>query len=509
MKVIPLPLYYEEREGKLLLTDTNFNFSDELTNSANFFSNFLTRNTGLKLKNEKFAQINFLLDFSLGEEEYRLDISEHSLNLSARTDRGAFYGVQTLIQLLDYENGKYFFPEIYIEDAPHFEYRGFMLDIVRHFFDKQEIMRLIELVSLHKFNYFHLHLTDDQGWRIESEKYPRLQEIASRRRGTILKNGTIDGVPHYGYLKKEELKEIVEYAKKHHLEVIPEIDMPGHMNALIAAYPELLCEGVSERPEVRTSWGISKNILCAGNEKTYAMLEDLLLEIIEIFPSRYIHLGGDEAPKNNWKGCSRCQQKIKQENLKDEEALQAYFMNHFRKFLEKHNKTVIGWNDGLHPDLHQDIIIEYWKPGTRKAVINAANSGRKVIMSDFLHLYLDYPYAMTPLAKTYAFEPLKGLERPENILGVEAPIWTEWVPNRDKLDFQVFPRLAAVAEIAWTAPELKDYDSFVNRLQHLYTIYQRRGVNYAKGKERKPNLLKRIIGTRKWWKNEDSEFLKD
>ena len=276
MKVIPLPLYYEEREGKLLLTDTNFNFSDELTNSANFFSNFLTRNTGLKLKNEKFAQINFLLDFSLGEEEYRLDISEHSLNLSARTDCGAFYGVQTLIQLLDYENGKYFFPEIYIEDAPHFEYRGFMLDIVRHFFDKQEIMRLIELVSLHKFNYFHLHLTDDQGWRIESEKYPRLQEIASRRRGTILKNGTIDGVPHYGYLKKEELKEIVEYAKKHHLEVIPEIDMPGHMNALIAAYPELLCEGVSERPEVRTSWGISKNILCAGNEKTYAMLEDLL-----------------------------------------------------------------------------------------------------------------------------------------------------------------------------------------------------------------------------------------
>ena len=222
MKVIPLPLYYEEREGKLLLTDTNFNFSDELTNSANFFSNFLTRNTGLKLKNEKFAQINFLLDFSLGEEEYRLDISEHSLNLSARTDRGAFYGVQTLIQLLDYENGKYFFPEIYIEDAPHFEYRGFMLDIVRHFFDKQEIMRLIELVSLHKFNYFHLHLTDDQGWRIESEKYPRLRNCLPGMWNDFKKRNHRRRPP-LRLFKKEELKEIVEYAKKHHLEVIPKL----------------------------------------------------------------------------------------------------------------------------------------------------------------------------------------------------------------------------------------------------------------------------------------------
>lgn len=509
MKVIPLPLYYEEKAGKLFLSASSFHYSEELENAATYFRNFLFRYAGIKFRDEKFAQVNFLLDFNLREEEYRLDISEHSLTLSARSDRGALYGVYTLIQLLEFENGKYYFPEIYIEDAPHFSYRGFMLDIARHFFDKHTIMRLIELASLHKMNYFHLHLSDDQGFRFESEKYPRLQEVASRRKGTILKDGTIDGIPHYGYLKKEDLKEIVAFADKFHIEIIPEIDMPGHMNALLAAYPDLICEGVNEKPEVRTSWGISKNILCAGNEKTYSMLEDLLLEIIDIFPSRYIHLGGDEAPKDNWRHCPRCQEKIRKENLQDEEALQAHFTNHFQKFLAEHGKTAIIWNDGLHPTLNPEILIEHWKAGTRKKTVKAANSGRRVIMSDFLSLYLDYPYAMTPLMKTYNFDPLKGVEKPENILGVEAPLWTEWVASEAKIDFQVFPRLAAVAETGWTVPKLKNYSDFISRLEHLYTLYQKLGVNYARGKEKKPNLLKRIIGTRKWWKNEDSEFLND
>lgn len=509
MKVIPLPLYHEKREGKLVLADTGFSYSEELANTASIFRDYLRKEAGISLREEKFPKINFLLDFNLRPEEYRLEISEHSLNLSARSDRGALYGVHTLIQLLEYGDGKHYFPAIYIEDAPHFSYRGFMLDIVRHFFDKREIMHLIELASFHKLNYFHLHLTDDQGFRFESEKFPRLNEIGSRRRGTILKDGTEDGIPHGGYLTKEDLREIVAHAKKFHLEIIPEIDLPGHTNAILAAYPELLCEGVNKKVEVRTSWGISKDILCAGNEKTYALLEELLLEIIEIFPSRYIHLGGDEAPKANWKNCHRCQEKIVNENLVDEEALQAHFTNHFGKFLEKHGKTVIVWNDGLHPDLDPKIIIEHWKPGTRKRTVKAANSGRKVIMSDFLHLYLDYPHWMTPLAKTYAFDPLKGVEKPENILGVEAPLWTEWVASRSKIDFQVFPRLAAAAEVAWTAPELKDYENFVSRLQKLYSLYEKMGVNYARNKEKKPSILKRLAGTRRWWKDEDSEFRKN
>jgi hexosaminidase len=509
MKVIPLPLYYEEKEGQLILTDTTFHFSEELAESAAFFQQFILMKTGINLRSEKYAQINFVLDFNLGEEEYQLDISEHSLMLAARTDSGAYYGIQTLIQLLEYKDGKYYYPEIYIEDRPKFAYRGFMFDIARHFFGKGEIMRLIDLISFHKFNYLHLHLTDDQGWRLESEKYPRLQEISSRRRGTILKDGTIDGIAHYGYLKKQELKEIVEYARLRHLEVIPEIDMPGHMTSLLAAYPELLCSGVNDNIEVRSAWGISKDILCAGNELTYKILEDLLLEVMEVFPSRYIHLGGDEAPKDNWRNCSLCQEKIKKENLENEEALQAYFFNHFQNFLSKYGRVAIGWNDGLHPDLNESVIIQHWKPGTRKKTVKAANSSRKVIMSDFLYLYLDYPYAMTPLAKTYNYNPLKGIEKEENILGIEAPLWTEWVANRAKIDFQIFPRIAAVAEVAWTAPELKDYDSFRKRLNYLYPIYQKMGVNFARNKEIKPGFLKRIINTRSWWKNEDSEFLKE
>jgi len=506
MKIVPLPLHLEPREGRLDLLDSAFNYSEELANAATIFQDFLKKETGISLRKEKFAKFNFLLDFSLQREEYRLEISENTLTLSAKSDQGALHGVRTLQQLLEYDGGRFYFPAVYIEDAPHFPYRGFMLDIARHFFSKRTIMRLIELASLHKLNFFHLHLSDDQGFRFESEKFPRLTEVGSTRRGTILKDGTVDGVPHSGYLTKADLKEIVAYAERLHIEVIPEIDMPGHMNAVLAAYPELLCEGIKEEIEVRPAWGISKNILCAGNEKTYSLLEELLAEIIEVFPCRYIHLGGDEAPKANWKKCPRCQEKIRKEGLKDEEALQAHFLNHFSKFLEGKGKTVIAWNDGLHPDLDPDIIIEHWKPGTRRKTVKAVNSGRKVVMSDFLHLYLDYPYAMTPLAKTYGFNPLEGVEKPENILGIEANLWTEWVATPEKIEFQVFPRLAAAAEVGWTAPELKDYDNFLSRLERLYAIYQKKGVNYARGKEKKPNILKRIAGTRRWLRDENAEF---
>lgn len=508
MNVIPLPNYYKERSGFFKIADT-INFGESLEEIASYLIKFLESKTKFLFKKENYAAINLVLDYSLLEEEYHLKITEKELTLSAKSSRGIFYGIQTLKQLLTMVDGEWGFPALEIKDSPRFSYRGFMLDVVRHFFPKEEVFRLIDLISFHKFNYLHLHLSDDQGWRIEIEKYPLLNLIASQRKGTILKTKKIDNIPHQGLYSKNDLKEIVAYAKKRHIEVIPEIDMPGHMNAMLAAYPELLCTGV-DKIEVRTHWGISPNILCAGNKLVYDMLENILLEVMEIFPSRFIHIGGDEAPKKNWKNCKLCQEKIKENNLKDEEELQVYFFNHFQKFLSSHNKIAIGWNEILHKNLNKGAVIQHWKPNTNRKTVKYLNLGQRTIISNFMYLYLDYPYAMTPLSKTYNFEPiLKGIKKPDNIIGVETPLWTEWVQNRSKIDFQTFPRLAAVSEIAWTEKEHKDYDDFCRRLQALYHHYDELGINYARGMEKQPPLLKRIVETRKWWKDENVEIDKN
>jgi hexosaminidase len=505
MNVIPLPNQYRMSNGFFTLRKATINYGEELAASAKMLTAHLKEKTGIQIPKAAYATINFILDFNLAEEEYRLQIREDALTLSARNNRGAFYGVQTLKQLLE-KAEDWRFPACEIVDAPRFAHRGFMLDVARHFFPKAEILRLIDLIAFHKFNFLHLHLTDDQGWRIEIDKYPLLSKIASTRKGTILKDGSVDNISHSGYYTKAELREIVAYAAAHQIEVIPEIDMPGHMQALLAAYPELLCEGFPDTIEVRTRWGISKNILCAGNEATYRILEDILREIIEIFPCRYLHIGGDEAPKNHWQQCPRCQEKIRQEGLKDEDELQAHFFNHFQTFLKAQGRTAIGWNDCLNPKLNP-TIIQHWKPNTDKKTVRAVNAGQRAIISNFMYYYLDYPYAMTPLQKTYNFNPiLKGIKKPENILGVETPLWTEWVQNRKKIDFQVFPRLAAVSETAWTKAENKDYDDFCLRLQSLYRHYEDLGVNYARNKEKKTGIIKRLSGLRAWLKNEDSEL---
>lgn len=505
MNIIPLPNDYRKKSGFFKLSQATINYGEELSDSAHVLIDYLKAKTGIQIQKAEYATINLVLDFNLGEEDYQLKIDEENLTLNARSNRGAFYGVQTLKQLLE-QGEDWQFPALEINDSPRFAHRGFMLDVARHFFPKAEILRLIDIIAFHKFNFLHLHLTDDQGWRIEIDKYPRLNQISSTRKGTILKDGSIDNVPHSGYYTKAELREIVAYAASRQIEVIPEIDMPGHMVALLAAYPELLCEGVEEKPEVRTGWGISKNILCAGNDAVYTMLEDILLEIIAIFPCRYLHIGGDEAPKNHWQKCPRCQDKIQKEGLKNEEELQAYFFNHFQAFLKEHNRQAIGWNDCLNEKLHP-TLIQHWKPYTDKKTVKAINSGQRAIISNFFYYYLDYPYAMTPLKKTYCFEPLlKGIKNPENVIGIEAPLWAEWVKNRKKIDFQVFPRLAAVAESAWTEAKNKDYEDFCLRLQSLYRHYDDMGIDYARKKEKKLGIIKRLRGFRAWLKNENSEL---
>ncbi|MCK9536345.1 MAG: beta-N-acetylhexosaminidase [Bacilli bacterium] len=508
MNIIPLPNSYRNLPGFFFVTENiTINYSQELKPTADMLCLFLEKTTGIKPKQSQYAMINLSLDFSLEYEQYQLFVDTLSIHLAARTNHGAFYGLQTLKQLLTLKDGRHRINCTFIDDRPRFSYRGFMLDVARHFFPKNEIFRLIDLISFHKFNVLHLHLTDDQGWRIESELYPRLTEIGSKRNRTSSRKRKTQDIPHQGFYTKQDLKEIVAYAKSRHIEVIPEIDMPGHMNALIAAYPQTSC--LKKEIEVRGSFGISDITLCPGNMDVYQMLTEIIIEIIDIFESPYFHLGGDEVPKKHWKKCPLCQKMIKDNNLKGENGLATYFLNYFGELLKAHNKIPIIWNDGVDSDTAADTVIQHWKPFTRKKTVKEINHGRKAIISDFLYLYLDYPYSMTPLRKTYQFEPIdKNIRNKENILGVEAPLWTEWVPNQYKLDYQIFPRLAAVAEIAWTEKYNKSYEHFINRLDSFYDYYRRMRVNYAQGKEFPPNIIKRCFNVLLWLRDENNELQK-
>ena len=506
MNIIPLPNHYQKMNGFFILDKSStFNCTSDFALVAKYFEDFVFSHLQIKLENSKFANISFFLDFSLDDESYNLTITEKSIELSARTERGAFYGLQTLLQSFSYTNNLLQTNCIEIKDTPRFSYRGFMLDVSRHFFEKEVIFKLIDIISKLKFNFLHLHLSDDQGFRLESEKFPLLHQIGSIRSGTYLKNKQSDNVIHQGYYTKQDLKAICKYANEHFLDLIPEIDIPGHANAIIAAYPHLSCEQKSI--PVRESFGISDVILCAGNDEVYKMIEELLLEIIDVMNPRYIHLGGDEAPKTKWKRCPLCQQKIKENNLKGENELQAYFFNHFNNFLREKNIKVIGWNECINNSLASNVIIQHWKPFTNKKTVIEINQNRKTIISNFFSLYLDYPYTMTPLKKTYEFNPiLKGVTNPEAIIGIEAPLWTEWVKTPDKIDFQVFPRLFAISEIGWTKKENKNYDHFIERLKANYPLLHSFNIKYAQRKEKPLRLLRRIYQTIKWIKNENYEF---
>ncbi len=508
MNVIPLPNVFQSLPGSFHVhKDTTINFSGELKATADLLCDFLAESIGSRPKRSNYSSINLTLDFSLEEEQYQLFVDRNSVHLSARTNRGAFYGLQTLKQLATVKDGRLFIDCCIIDDRPRFSYRGFMLDVARHFFPKEEIFRLIDLIAFHKFNVFHLHLTDDQGWRIESEAYPRLTEIGGKRKATYSRRLKGYAGPHQGYYTKADLKEIVAYARSRHIEIIPEIDMPGHMNAFIAAYPDASC--LNKEIDVLSDFGISDITLCPGNKEVYQMLSQVILELIDIFDGPYFHLGGDEVPKKHWKKCPRCQKAIKDFHLKNEKELATHFLNYFAEFLRAHNKTPIFWNDGISEKTSHFAVVQHWKYFTRKKTVKEINRGRRAVLSDYFYLYLDLPYALTPLKKTYQFEPLgKKIKNTANVLGIEAPLWTEWVPDRSKIDFQIFPRLAAVAEIAWTEKENKSYDDFIERLKNLYSHYRKMNVGFAEDKENQPNLFARAWGALSWFQDEDCELRK-
>lgn len=424
------------------------------------------------------------------KDEYEIEIKNGKIFVKFSDEAGKFYAEKTLLQL---KNSGEKIPDCVIHDKPQFAHRGFMLDPCRHFFTVEEIKKIIDAAAYLKMNVFHWHLSDDQGFRIESKKFPLLNEIGSHRKNSLF-GGTNEDRPHGGFFSHKEIKDIVSYCKERHIDVIPEIDLPGHTIAIIASYPELSCK--KEKIDVCMKQGIFPEILCAGNEKVYEFIFELLDEITPLFPSEFFHIGGDEVPRKNWKKCEDCRRKMNEENLSNFDELQGYFMNRIAEHLISAGKTPIMWNETLKSKKIStgNTVIQHWLHD-KKIMEDFIADGGKYIESDFFHFYSDYPYHMTPLKKVYSF----SAEKTENLLGVETPAWSEYIRDFDKLCFMLFPRICAVAEIGWTENENKNYERFCKNLQYHYSYFKSQGINPADMKLVNPNTLKRLTGTIKYW----------
>lgn len=440
-----------------------------------------------KISDEDFELIK---SDALPDEGYEILIDSQKAVITYNSESGLFYARQSLAQLKN-PDGSY--PHVAISDAPRFGYRAFMIDSARHKQTVDEIKTYIEAAARFKFNTFHWHLCDDQGWRIESEKYPELNRVGSYRDSWGF--GSKRQERYGGYFTKAEIRDVVAYCKERFINVIPEIDIPGHSVAAIASYPYLSCRGEQLRVETRP--GVHKDILCAGKESTFEFCFGILEEVIELFPYEYIHIGGDEAPKNRWNECNECKRRMWKEQLSNSEELQGYFVNRIVEFLKTKGKKAIAWNESLNSGmLDKSVIVCDWADREHRCE-KFANNGGKIIIEEFFNYYLDYPYGMTPLKKTYTYDPLlKDLNDvgKKNVIGVETPIWTEFVEDFDRLCYMCFPRMMAVAETGWTNEEERCYKSFFERAEHSREMLSKLGINMADSKKWDPSPLGRVGG---------------
>lgn len=450
----------------------------------------------IDLSDINLSSVSSTIDSSLNEDAYILSIMPKEIKISAGGKLGEFYARQTLKQLINAGSC----PCVKIEDSPAFSHRAFMLDCARHMTTIENIKKLIDAAALVKMNRMHWHLTDDQGWRVVIDSHPELIEIGSRRESSDF------GQYHFneeysGYFTKDEIREVIDYAAKNYIEVFPEFDSPGHTLSILAAHPELSCKG--EPLKVGTRQGIFDDILCAGNDDALQLVFDVLGEMAELFPCKYFHIGGDEAPKKRWEECPKCQARIKEYGLKNEEELQGWFVNKAIDFLRSKGKTAIVWNESLNSGMMpKDCITQRWMDKKNRSA-DFANNGGKVIVSDFYFYYCDYPYGMTPLKKTYNYNPIfKGLtqEGKQNILGVETPLWTEYVRDFDRLCYMFFPRFCAVAEAGWTPQKKRNLKSFIQRFENLSQMLKANGINPAPAKDWNPNPIKRLIELKRFFK---------
>lgn len=427
----------------------------------------------------------------LGAEGYVLDVTPGKIVINARTQTGMFYGVQTLLQLMPPEvyadsvktSVSWQIPCTHIEDSPRFKWRGFMLDVSRHFFDKEEVEQLLDVMAIYKLNIFHWHLVDNQGWRIEIKKYPRLTEKGAWRKDigfeinpTVSRAYRKDGC-YGGYYTQEDIREVVAYAKARHITIVPEIEMPGHSQAALSAYPEFSCSGAG--------------VYCAGNDRTFLFLEDVLSEVFALFPGKYIHVGGDEVPKDFWRACPKCQNRIKENGLHNEEELQSYFIQRIEKFVNAHGRTLVGWSEIGQGGLAKSAVLMDWKGGG----LDAAMSGHDVVMTPNASCYFDHyqsldyatePVAIgcyTPLKAVYDFDPVPPQLKVEywsHVLGGQACVWSEYIASRSYLEYMSFPRLCALAEVVWSPKDMRDWRSFTSRLSANERRFDVLGINYRR-----------------------------
>lgn len=448
---------------------------------------------GLEIKDINKAKIRTSVDRSLADEEYVLDTRNGRAVIKGGSDAGIYWGVQTLRQIVAQTEGKV--PGVLIKDRPAFAYRGLHLDCCRHFFSVDEVKEYIDIIALHKLNVLHWHLTDDQGWRAEIKAYPKLTEVGSQRAETLVGHygsEEYDGTPYGGFYTQEEMRDVVKYAEARHVTVIPEIEMPGHASAAIASYPELGCE--EKEYKVQTTWGIFPEVFCVGKEATFELLEGVLDEICGIFPSEYIHIGGDEAPRTAWQSCEDCQRLLSEQGLENEAQLQSYLVNRIEKYLADKGRKIIGWDEILEGGVSQSATVMSWRGP--KGGIAAAKLGNDVVMTPNNYYYLDYYQTADPkgndepmaiggyvsLKKAYSFDPFDQLdeEQKSHIKGIQANMWTEYVATFDHVEHMVLPRAAALAEVAWSCGNRTSYEDFVSRVETvLVPEYKARGYNYA------------------------------
>ena len=511
--VVPVPQSCVQDSKSMPLTQINcINYEDnaDMKRVAQFLSEYLSPyfvgkeqpalNVATKknLPNAITLRINSKLQ---NDEAYTLSVGKKGVLIEGKTPKGVFYGVQTLRKALPVgvTADQLDVPFVQIADCPRFSYRGMHLDVGRHFFSIDFVKQYIDMMVLHNMNTFHWHLTEDQGWRMQVDKYPLLTEVGAWRKRTVIGRNT--GLYEYnrygGFYTKEQMREIVKYAADRFITVIPEIDMPGHMEAALAAYPNLGCTGGPY--EVEPNWGVFDEILCAGKEETFTFLEGVLDELMEIFPSEYIHIGGDEAPRTRWKTCPLCQKRIKDEGLKQsgkrspEDLLQGYFTRRIEKYILQHGRKIIGWDELLECNVERSATIMSWR-GTEGG-LTASELGHDVIMAPTSSFYFDYYQTKEsewshplliggylPLDKTYNTDPAPATLSPEakkHIIGVQANLWTEYIGAPELVEYQVLPRMAALAEVQWMQPEAKDFEAFKERAQRLMKVYEKMGWKYC------------------------------
>ena len=506
INLIPIPFEYKEDKGFFLMDDS-------LKVSSDFELPLL------KLQRAEDGKLIIKRDTSLDSESYNLVVSTDSITITAGDETGAYYALQSLRQISRYELGERKVPCVTIKDKPNYKWRGLQLDESRHFFGKDEVKRYLDMMFMMKLNVFHWHLTDDNGWRVEIKKYPLLTEIGSVRKYTQI-NGwhstdIIDG-EYGGFYTQEDIKEIVDYASQRGIMIVPEIDFPAHCASAIAAYPHLACRELNRPvpgyfggliPEKKLGIKDWNRTICAGKEKTMEFVFDVIDEVCELFPAPYFHIGGDEAPKNEWKQCPHCQKVIKDNNLKNEEDLQGWFNNKILEHLKSKGRRLIGWNEILQAgNLDKTVIAQYWTPTRDKNAEQHANTGGSIIMSNHQAFYFDMTYGMYPLKNTYKYSPTSfgvNQENVKNVLGVEGEVWTEWIDGREKLDLMTAPRVQALAEVAWSNPDKKNWRDFKARLNNFKAYFDLFNINYAVDKVSLPkNYIERTKIQRKFMKGD-------